>query len=399
MTLVFDDELSSARFRRSTCWSRARARTAPPGRRRDAAPTPSGCTALVDGAERVPASTSAILERRANFPLPLATDGSWLAPSAAELAAEPDSPRRVLMLAHRLPGRRLEWRADALRRPGQHDDLLLRRARRAAQQGRLRAAARGLRRRLGGNARQGDQRAGPAQRHGALADARARMSRGPSCTSSSACRLQPEQFRDSRADGDGHGGGTSSSAGSTTGARPRTSRRFRTLAYARKGKQTLFCEALLDCVRGGAAAELREEGGTERWTITHMSLAERLAEYVPQLAGDAGAEQSIRSDGFGVDAVVHYLDAPPTVARRARGRSRGRARLHADRDPRRHRYRSDAGPAAEATRTAPLRHRPPGRHLHHPGGDRSGGPAYVALPGRARPLRAPRVRRVLKVTP
>jgi Caspase domain len=169
-----------------------------------------------------------------------------------------------------------------------------------------------------------------------------------------------------------------------------------TVAYARRAKQTLFSEALLDCLNGGAA-ELRDEGDEERWVVTHLSLAERLSDYVYELAAESDAEQLIRSDGFGADAVVCYLDAPPTV------------KIELEIDPpdalafTQIGILNDAGaPATQVPK--PLAPYPYSTDL--PAGIYTiraeiepANAAYVALPGRARPLRPPRVKRVLRVTP
>jgi hypothetical protein len=171
-----------------------------------------------------------------------------------------------------------------------------------------------------------------------------------------------------------------------------------TVAYARRGKQTLFSQALLECL-GGGAAELRDVGGQERWTVTHMSLHQRLAEYVPELAAEAGADQSLRSDGFGADAVVHYLDAAPTV------------RVELEVDPvdalgfAKVAILDDAGgPATRAPLPKPLAPHPYETEL--PAGIYTiraqiepANASYADLLGRARPLRPPRVKRVLRMVP
>lgn len=339
-----------------------------------------------------------ILERRANFPLPLATVRVLLAPSAAELAAEPGLAAVASSCSLTdFQAAASEWRADASVDPGSMTIFYF--------------AGHGVQRSKGDSVLLledfGDGLGGTLAKainaralHNGMAPSptRANVAR-TQLYFVDACRLQPEQFRDFEQMETGTvwdvelGGVDDRCAPTYFASVPGT------LAYARKGKQTLFCEALLDCVRGGAAAELREEGGTERWTITHMSLAERLAEYVPQLAGDAGAEQSIRSDGFGVDAVVHYLDAPPTV----------HVELEVDPadalDFTRIEILDDTGTAATPDPLPkPLAPHPFATDL--PAGIYTiraeidpANAAYVALPGRARPLRAPRVRRVLKVTP
>ena len=84
-----------------------------------------------------------------------------------------------------------------------------------------------------------------------------------------------------------------------------------TSARARPAQGTLFCQALIECL--GGAAELAEADGVDRWVVTHLSLASKLADRVRELAEDADAIQWIRSDGFGTDAILHYLDGPPSV--------------------------------------------------------------------------------------
>lgn len=84
------------------------------------------------------------------------------------------------------------------------------------------------------------------------------------------------------------------------------------IANAVRGKPTLFTQALLDCLNGGAA-ELEEFDGTDRWRVSHLTLAGKLADRLRELASDAGGVQFPRSDGIGADAPLHYLDGPPSV--------------------------------------------------------------------------------------
>jgi hypothetical protein len=167
-----------------------------------------------------------------------------------------------------------------------------------------------------------------------------------------------------------------------------------TVAYARRAQQTLFSSALLDCL-GGGAADLRDVAGQERWTVTHMTLAERLTDYLRELADEAGAEQEIRTGGIGPDKYIQFLDSPPAV------------RVELEIDPpaalefAKVAIFDDAGaPAAQVPK--PLTPHPFATDLPagiytiraeiEPAND-----DYVSVLGRARPLRPPRERRTLRM--
>lgn len=83
-------------------------------------------------------------------------------------------------------------------------------------------------------------------------------------------------------------------------------------AYALRGEQTLFSKALLACLTGGAG-ELKEENGQERWCVSLQSLSEKLGEYIRLQNEENNSEQDFRVNGFGPEAIIHYLDDPPVV--------------------------------------------------------------------------------------
>ena len=83
-------------------------------------------------------------------------------------------------------------------------------------------------------------------------------------------------------------------------------------AYALRGKATFMNRALIECLDGGAG-ELLEIGEDERWCVTYRGLGAGLQTYVDELNRKRHKDQELRNDGFGEDAVIHYLDEPPPV--------------------------------------------------------------------------------------
>jgi hypothetical protein len=81
-------------------------------------------------------------------------------------------------------------------------------------------------------------------------------------------------------------------------------------AYARPGGRTLFCEALLWALGGGAATS-PEDGGIEAWHVSVTSLIQKLPPRVRTLAQAEGAEQSVDVAGRVLDAVFHEFGAAP----------------------------------------------------------------------------------------
>lgn len=81
------------------------------------------------------------------------------------------------------------------------------------------------------------------------------------------------------------------------------------VAYAMQGQPTIFNQALLACLKGGAARPPDQETGQERWTVTHHSISDKLDDLFQTL----NPSQKWRADGFGPDAVIVFLDGPPLV--------------------------------------------------------------------------------------
>lgn len=82
-------------------------------------------------------------------------------------------------------------------------------------------------------------------------------------------------------------------------------------AYARPGGVTLFNEALMWALGGGAAAG--PEDDTPSWHVPVTQLIKRLPERVKSLATASGADQSVDIAGKIHEAVLHELPKPPAV--------------------------------------------------------------------------------------
>lgn len=85
-----------------------------------------------------------------------------------------------------------------------------------------------------------------------------------------------------------------------------------TRAYARIGEQTLFSQALLECLSNDAA-DFKELNGQERWCVSVHSLSEALTQRIADLNELEGADQEIVVGGLGQEAVISYLDGAPSV--------------------------------------------------------------------------------------
>jgi hypothetical protein len=83
-------------------------------------------------------------------------------------------------------------------------------------------------------------------------------------------------------------------------------------AYGRPGGTTLFAEALVRCLEG-AAADLIDVGGEEAWRIGSHGLSSALSVHLSELAGQAEVTQEYRGDNMGPDFFIHELGGPPTV--------------------------------------------------------------------------------------
>lgn len=82
-------------------------------------------------------------------------------------------------------------------------------------------------------------------------------------------------------------------------------------AYARPNGRTLFYEALMWALDGGAVES--PEDGIEAWHVSVTSLTEKLRNRVSALAQAAGAVQSVGLAGLPLNAVFHELRATPQV--------------------------------------------------------------------------------------
>ncbi|GIV07282.1 MAG: hypothetical protein KatS3mg017_0484 [Fimbriimonadales bacterium] len=79
------------------------------------------------------------------------------------------------------------------------------------------------------------------------------------------------------------------------------------VAFAEPGVQTIFSQALLSCLQG-AAAERDYQG---RWRVTSSALERQLQWEVNALVQKHSVEMSLVVDGLGRDAVLCYLPHPP----------------------------------------------------------------------------------------
>jgi hypothetical protein len=87
-------------------------------------------------------------------------------------------------------------------------------------------------------------------------------------------------------------------------------------AQAVPGEQTLFSMALMRCLGGeaGIAPEDDAEGAAaSRWHVSYQSLSQALTDTLADLNRRYGGDQRWIGDGFGDDAVLCYLDGPPTI--------------------------------------------------------------------------------------
>lgn len=85
----------------------------------------------------------------------------------------------------------------------------------------------------------------------------------------------------------------------------------REAAFARPGKRTLFCEGLLEALRGHAA--IGPDHRCPDWHVSTLSLNEKLTEIVARLAAAEGKKQTVVPRGSQAHAVVQRFRAPPEV--------------------------------------------------------------------------------------
>lgn len=85
----------------------------------------------------------------------------------------------------------------------------------------------------------------------------------------------------------------------------------REAAFARPGKQTLFCEALLDGL--SRTAIVGPDRMCPAWHVSSYSLHEELKQTVDRLAAAEGEVQTVSMRGSPAHAVLHRLARPPEV--------------------------------------------------------------------------------------
>jgi hypothetical protein len=84
-------------------------------------------------------------------------------------------------------------------------------------------------------------------------------------------------------------------------------------AFGRRGKQSIFSLALLDCLNGGAAeVMLQNPDGSENWGVSLSSLERHLRYHIDRLNRSPGEAQPFASERRG-DVWLHRLERPPTV--------------------------------------------------------------------------------------
>ncbi len=83
-------------------------------------------------------------------------------------------------------------------------------------------------------------------------------------------------------------------------------------AYALIGEQTLFCKALISCLDNDAG-DFREVNGEDKWCVSVHSLSEALSKLMAEINATQGANQEVTVGGLVQEAIIHYLDRPPSV--------------------------------------------------------------------------------------
>lgn len=85
-----------------------------------------------------------------------------------------------------------------------------------------------------------------------------------------------------------------------------------TKAYARIGEQTLFSQALMDCLNNDGG-EYQELEGEEKWCVSVHSLSKALADRNMEINAVFGVEQEIVPGGLAQEAIIYFLPEPPKV--------------------------------------------------------------------------------------
>lgn len=81
-------------------------------------------------------------------------------------------------------------------------------------------------------------------------------------------------------------------------------------AFGIKGEGTVFGEALLRCLNGGAG---RFDQSTGRWQVTVRSLTSALPDYLDIVCEEFGVQQTLRMANIGPNTTLRTLSGPPLV--------------------------------------------------------------------------------------
>ncbi len=80
------------------------------------------------------------------------------------------------------------------------------------------------------------------------------------------------------------------------------------------GEQTIFSEALMNCLNGAAGKALPEEkNGDVRWQVSVLSLNDALKKQIILLNKKYGTKMKYAPRGYQMEAPIHTLDGPPEV--------------------------------------------------------------------------------------
>lgn len=81
------------------------------------------------------------------------------------------------------------------------------------------------------------------------------------------------------------------------------------------GEQTIFSEALLNCLNGAAGKALPEDkNGDVRWQVSVLSLNDALKKQISLLNKKYNTRMKYVPRGYQLEAPIHTLDGPPEVA-------------------------------------------------------------------------------------
>jgi Caspase domain len=85
-----------------------------------------------------------------------------------------------------------------------------------------------------------------------------------------------------------------------------------TAAYGVPGEQTEFSRVLIWAL-DGAAADVTDDAGVERWSVSQYGLARVIADELFESTADEDEPQEFRPERLGREFAVHYLDDVPSV--------------------------------------------------------------------------------------